>query len=65
MLQQILDDPQSRIRPLLNLPRTRALMAYPDQVTEPWYGQLMRGPQILAYLVQAEVFLRQTKAEIR
>ena len=65
MLQQILDDPQSRIRPLLNLPRTRALMAYPDQVTEPWYGQLMRGPQILAYLVQAEAFLRQTKAEIR
>lgn len=65
MLQEILDDPQSRIRPLLNLPQVRALMVCPEQVSEPWYGQLMRGPQILAYLVQAEAFLRQTKAEIR
>lgn len=64
MLQGILDNPQSRIRPLLCLPRVRALMEGPEQVDAPWYGQLMRGPQILAYLVQVESFLQQTQAEI-
>ena len=31
-----------------------ALLADPDAMPEPWYGQLMRGPQVFAYLIQMD-----------
>ena len=32
-------------------------MAHPDQLRSPWYGQLMRAPQILAYLIETDDWL--------
>lgn len=31
---------------------------------KPWYGQLMRGPQLLAYLVQIDTWMREYKVEL-
>ncbi|MGE5678634.1 MAG: asparagine synthase-related protein, partial [Pseudomonadota bacterium] len=31
---------------------------------KPWYGQLMRGPQLLAYLIQVDTWLREYKVRI-
>jgi asparagine synthase (glutamine-hydrolysing) len=64
MLRTILADTDSRITPLLNLQEVEALMEDPSAVDRPWYGQLMRGPQILAYLVQVETFLAENDMEI-
>ena len=34
------------------------LMENPDSLTEPWYGQLMKGPQVLAYILQTYVWIK-------
>ena len=53
-LQELLDTPGA---PLFQLVDRAALVELLQARTEtPWYGQLMRGPQILAYLVQVEPF---------
>lgn len=50
-------DAGSPLRGLLNLEELRNLQANPDSLPEPWYGQLMRVPQIFAYLLQMHWFL--------
>lgn len=36
----------------------------PDIVTTPWYGQLMRAPQILAYIIQLDSWFETFKVQI-
>jgi asparagine synthase (glutamine-hydrolysing) len=31
---------------------------------KPWFGQLMKGPQLIAYLIQIDIWLREYKVEI-
>ena len=51
---QILRDENSIVTHLFDRAALEALMDDPDSMPEPWYGQLMRGPQILAYLIQLD-----------
>ena len=53
-VRQILQDESSIVTNLFNRKALEALMDDPDSLPEPWYGQLMRGPQILAYLIQLD-----------
>ena len=41
-----------------------AIIAHPEQVTEPWYGQLMQAPQILAYIIELDAWFEKYKVEI-
>ena len=44
----------------------KALMQFlerPKDYGKPWYGQLMAGPQMTAYLLQTEYFLRKYHVE--
>lgn len=34
------------------------IIANPDKISSPWYGQLMRAPQILAFIIQLDFWLR-------
>ena len=65
MLQNLLADRKS---PLLHLADARALerLAASDlsPTQTPWFGQLMAGPQMLAYLWQVNVWMRDRHAEI-
>lgn len=36
----------------------------PQSITEPWYGQLMRAPQILAYIIQLDTFFEEFSVTI-
>jgi asparagine synthase (glutamine-hydrolysing) len=62
----ILDDSSSPLLPLINTGAVRAL-AKSDGVEfdRPWFGQLMRGPQFLAFLIQVDVWLRHYHVVIR
>ncbi len=64
-LLDILADPGSPLRPLVDVDRVRA-MCRPDAPvsTTPWFGQLMAGPQLLAYLVQTDVWLREYRVRL-
>ncbi|WP_334110195.1 asparagine synthase (glutamine-hydrolyzing) [Thermodesulfitimonas autotrophica] len=65
-LCRILDDPCSPLRPLLNLSAVRALTTAGGGVGNiPWFGQLMTGPQLMAYLIQVDVWLRAYRIVIR
>jgi len=56
-LLKILNAPKSRINELVNKENLIELINNPNVVKVPWYGQLMRTPQIFAYLIQVEYWL--------
>jgi len=58
-VRSILDDPGSPILPLINLPLIRSMMdGEGSTINQPWFGQLMTGPQLFAYLIQIDYWLR-------
>ncbi len=64
-LLERLDDPSSPLLPLINASRVRELAANPDSSSHlPWFGQLMSGPQLFAYLLQMDFWLRHYKVRI-
>ncbi len=52
MTEEVLKDKTSPLVEMLNVKKIEELMENPDALDAPWYGQLMRGPQVLAYIVQ-------------
>lgn len=63
-VEQILSDPTRRINELIDAENVRTIMEHPETVTSPWYGQLMKAPQILAYLIEADYWLEKYHVEI-
>ncbi|MDN4070870.1 asparagine synthase (glutamine-hydrolyzing) [Paenibacillus vini] len=62
----ILDDPSSPILPLVDATRIREIAASPESSTHlPWFGQLMSGPQLFAYLAQVNQWLTTYRVAIR
>jgi len=62
---QILDDSTSPLHGLVDVDKLRSL-AKPETAAMPipWFGQLMSQPQLFAYLIQADTWLRKYKVEI-
>lgn len=61
----ILDDPGSPLLPLVNMGTIRELaMSDGASFDRPWFGQLMRGPQFFAYLIQIDTWLRNSRVVI-
>lgn len=60
----VLTDSSSPLLPLLDLTAVNAFLANPKDYGAPWYGQLMAGPQMIAYLLQFDYFLRKYQVEI-
>ncbi|MDD3894707.1 MAG: asparagine synthase C-terminal domain-containing protein, partial [Syntrophomonadaceae bacterium] len=56
----ILDDHTSPLLPLINRPAVRELaLSIKSDTNIPWFGQLMNAPQLLAYLVQIDFWLKE------
>lgn len=51
-MEAILKDPQSPIYPLLDCKKTSVFLQSPKEYGKPWFGQLMAGPQLIAYFIQ-------------
>ncbi|CAN7326969.1 asparagine synthase (glutamine-hydrolyzing) [Paenibacillus sp. LjRoot153] len=63
---EILDDPSSPILPFIDVKKIRALASSESNDFDlPWFGQLMTGPQLFAYLAQVDTWLRTYKISIR
>lgn len=58
MCTAVLSDNQCPLYDMLSRDAVQKLMDNPDSLSEPWYGQLMRAPQVLAYIVQIYVWIR-------
>ncbi len=58
MVSAVMHDKSSPLCEMINPLAVQNLIDNPDSLSEPWYGQLMRGPQVLAYIVQIYVWIK-------
>lgn len=56
-VRSILGDHNSPILPLLDEQKVQAFLKAPAEYGKPWFGQLMAGPQLLAYMIQVNEWL--------
>ena len=61
-VQTLLEDKQSPLFSLVD--RRQVELLYSSEPVWPWYGQLMRRPQLLAYLLQLDFWLKVYQVEI-
>lgn len=57
-LKEVLSSPSAPIRSLLDRKKVNAFLNSPSDYGRPWYGQLMAGPQMLAYMLQVNYWLK-------
>lgn len=63
-LKEVLSDPSAPIRILLDPRKVRAFTDSPSDYGKPWYGQLMAGPQMLAYMLQVNYWLEKYQVQL-
>ena len=63
-VRRIFADSESIASALFDHAAVEALMERPESLAEPWYGQLMRTPQIFAYIVQLDRWFKQYKVRL-
>ena len=63
-LLEVLSDSKAPIRSLLDSKKVRSFMDSPTDYGRPFYGQLMAGPQLLAYLLQMNYWFEKYRIRI-
>lgn len=63
-LKETLATPSSPIRTLLDTKKVQSFLNSPSDYGKPWYGQLMAGPQMLAYMLQINYWLESYRIRI-
>jgi asparagine synthase (glutamine-hydrolysing) len=65
MMQDILDKPASPLLDLIDKSFVKELInSKGNAYKNPWFGQLMTGPQLIAYLVQLNIWLEEYKVKL-
>lgn len=49
---------------LLDKNAVESIIEHPEKITTPWYGQLMKAPQILAYIIELDYWFEKYNIEI-
>ncbi len=57
-VREILDDSSSPVLPFLDRKKTERFLQSPSDYGKPWYGQLMAAPQMMAYIIQIDFWMR-------
>lgn len=63
-LREVLADVNAPLHSLLNMQALNQFLDNPKDYGAPWYGQLMAGPQMIAYLLQINYFLKKYHVKI-
>lgn len=64
LFRQQMARPGGMLPHLVNAGALEALAADPDGLKEPWYGQLMRTPQVFAWLVMLDAWMEKFGVEL-
>ncbi len=64
-LMEILEDSSSPLLPLIDLKSVRSIVQGKSDYGKPWFGQLMAAPQLFAYLIQVDAWLRKYKIKVK
>ncbi len=57
-IRRILDDSTSPVLPFLDREKTERFLQSPADYGRPWYGQLMAAPQMMAYILQINDWMK-------
>lgn len=57
-VREILEDSDSPALPFLDRKKVLRFLSSPSDYGRPWYGQLMAAPQMMAYIIQIDFWLR-------
>lgn len=60
-LIEIVSDPNSPITALVDEKKVLAFIKAPSELGKPWFGQLMAGSQLMAYILQVNYWLQKHK----
>ena len=63
-VRRIFEDNTSAAASLFDRNAVQKLMQRPESLAEPWFGQLMRTPQIFAYIIQLDRWFRHYHVKI-
>ena len=61
MFQEMLEDSNAPVLRFLDKKKLQNFMKQSSDYGKPWYGQLMAGPQMLAYLFQVNEWMKMYK----
>ncbi len=56
-LKMIVNNPNSRIQPIIDKNKVMEFIEKPAEYGRPWFGQLMAAPQMMAYIIQVDFWL--------
>lgn len=59
----VLSKKDSAVSQLIDTDGVKDIIEHPDNISSPWYGQLMRAPQILAYIIELDFWAREYGVE--
>ena len=57
-MQHILDQPDAPVKTFIDTKKLETFLAAPTEYGKPWFGQLMAGPQLLAYFIQINYWMQ-------
>ena len=63
-LREVLADSQAPIKRFIDSKKTERFLQSPSDYGKPWYGQLMAGPQMLAYMLQVNYWLEKYRIQV-
>jgi len=58
MLLEIISNPNSPIMSFIDKKKVLAFMEAPAEYGKPWFGQLMAAPQLMAYMIQVNYWMK-------
>lgn len=65
MLTDVLSDSSSPLLPLIDKEEITLMLSEPSDYSKPWFGQLMARPQLFAYLIQVDYWMRKYKVSVK
>lgn len=60
-VREMMEDSQAPVMNYLDKKKVEAFLDAPSDYGRPWYGQLMAGPQMLAYILQVNFWMQRYK----
>ena len=57
-MQHILDQPDAPVKTFIDTKKLETFLEAPAEYGKPWFGQLMAGPQLLAYFIQINYWMQ-------
>lgn len=61
---EVIEDGNAPVNVLIDGEKVKAFMEQPSDYARPFYGQLMAGPQLLAYLLQVNYWLERYRVKL-